>query len=45
MRVICASASEQAQQEVEKSDEDSERRRIAERNVARYERFLEIAES
>ncbi|MBV9818106.1 MAG: ATP synthase F1 subunit epsilon [Solirubrobacterales bacterium] len=35
---------EEAQQAVDEADEDSERRRVAERNRARFEAFLRIAE-
>jgi F-type H+-transporting ATPase subunit epsilon len=35
---------EQAERELESADEDSEKRRVAERDKRRWERFLEIAE-
>ncbi len=36
---------QQAEHELESAGDDSERRRVAERDRARYERFLSIAES
>ncbi|MGI8573164.1 MAG: ATP synthase F1 subunit epsilon [Solirubrobacteraceae bacterium] len=36
---------DQAEKELESSDEDSEKRRVAERDQRRYEQFLRIAES
>jgi F-type H+-transporting ATPase subunit epsilon len=36
---------QQAESELESAGDDSERRRVAERDRARYERFLSIAES
>ena len=35
---------ERAERELEQAEEDSERRRVAERDKRRFERFLEIAE-
>jgi F-type H+-transporting ATPase subunit epsilon len=36
---------QQAERELERADEDSERRRVAERDKRRWEKFIEIAES
>jgi F-type H+-transporting ATPase subunit epsilon len=36
---------QQAEKELESADEDSEKRRVAERDKRRYEQFLQIAES
>ncbi|MDQ6819030.1 MAG: ATP synthase F1 subunit epsilon [Actinomycetota bacterium] len=36
---------DQAEKELDSSDEDSEKRRVAERDKRRYEQFLRIAES
>jgi F-type H+-transporting ATPase subunit epsilon len=36
---------QQAEQELESAEEDSEKRRVAERDKRRYEQFLQIAES
>ncbi len=36
---------QQAERELENAEEDSERRKVAERDKRRYERFIEIAES